>query len=175
MGQKQCVSSQIQLAMERSVEALGPQQMHKLRQDWNMKCGAAGASFDQYKTLMPSLDEYKLQQLFQMYDLNHDMTVQWGEYICCVTVICKGTVDQKLTMIFNAFDYNLDQQVSKKEFEIIVAKFCAPLHEFTPQQRKEFIDNAFNNVRFMFQNTLLFDFTSPKGRMLRKTRESMLV
>eukprot|EP01126_Amoeba_proteus_P018338 TRINITY_DN1929_c0_g2_i5.p1 TRINITY_DN1929_c0_g2~~TRINITY_DN1929_c0_g2_i5.p1 ORF type:complete len:130 (-),score=35.31 TRINITY_DN1929_c0_g2_i5:185-574(-) len=91
---------------------------------------------------MQQLSEAQLEQLFELYDIDHDKLIQWNEFICCIVIIYSGGVEEKLKLIFNAFDKNLDEKISKKEFSLAVEKFSIPTN-FTKENKKGFIDKVF--------------------------------
>lgn len=132
---------------------------------------------------MHRLDDAKLEQLYRLYDLDHDNLIgiqfssplliflDWNEFICCIVIICSGKVEDKLArtcslllthlltvylVMFNAFDNNLDRKISKKEFKQAVAKFCAPYQQFSKTEQKEFINKTFKEVRSSVGTSLIF-------------------
>eukprot|EP01126_Amoeba_proteus_P012591 TRINITY_DN1518_c0_g1_i9.p1 TRINITY_DN1518_c0_g1~~TRINITY_DN1518_c0_g1_i9.p1 ORF type:complete len:131 (+),score=14.29 TRINITY_DN1518_c0_g1_i9:371-763(+) len=92
--------------------------------------------------MQEGLDETKLAQIFALYDVDHDGSISWNEYVACVVIIYQGNFDDKLSLIFNAFDQNLDQKISRREFGDAVDKFCLHVQE-TQDNRKKFVESAF--------------------------------
>jgi hypothetical protein len=52
---------------------------------------------------MWKLDEYFMEQLFRVFDVNHDSNVDFKELISGLSVLCKGSNEEKLKSMFPPF------------------------------------------------------------------------
>lgn len=51
-----------------------------------------------------------------------------------------------ISVIFNAFDHNLDGKIGKSEFKRAVKKFCTPYQQFSKKEQKDFVNKTFKEV-----------------------------
>eukprot|EP01127_Copromyxa_protea_P011811 TRINITY_DN3002_c0_g1_i3.p1 TRINITY_DN3002_c0_g1~~TRINITY_DN3002_c0_g1_i3.p1 ORF type:complete len:165 (-),score=29.47 TRINITY_DN3002_c0_g1_i3:44-538(-) len=146
MGGKQTKTIDVLQHTSSAQAKLGLPQLGSLQQEWNKHSGPKGATFEQFKKLMHQLDEAELKRLYNLYDLDHDNCISWIEFVCCIVIISSGTVEDKLSLIFNSFDKDLNGKISKSEFKKAVAELCAPFKEFEKKEQKEFINKVFKEV-----------------------------
>lgn len=103
-------------------------------------------------------------RLFTLLDINGDGTVDLSEFVCGLSMLCKGTVEEKLELSFKAYDIDGNGFISKDELALMfksawIAGFralCAThgneelsmddLHEFSEEMATLFADNAFDTL-----------------------------
>lgn len=56
------------------------------------------------KLTLLSTNEGHLESLFNAFDFNGYGTINTLDLLCGISALCKGTIDEKLDTIFNAFD-----------------------------------------------------------------------
>jgi len=103
-------------------------------------------------------------RLFHLLDVNNDNTVDLSEFVCGLSMLCKGTVEEKLELSFKAYDIDGNGFISKDELALMfksawIAGFralCAShgneelsmedLNEFSEEMATLFADNAFDTL-----------------------------
>jgi len=134
---------------------VGKTTIQKLQEDWKGVAGAnvKGITLEQFKKLMNQMSHEDLVSLFTLYDIDHNGYISWQEYVCTVTLVMDGTIDEKLDLIFNAFDENRDGTISREEFEKAVKLFYQPNDRGTPLT-DAFIKAAFDACDADNSNTI---------------------
>mmetsp|Transcript_2650 Transcript_2650/g.3541 ORF Transcript_2650/g.3541 Transcript_2650/m.3541 type:complete len:229 (+) Transcript_2650:114-800(+) len=105
-----------------------------------------------------------VDRLFSLLDINHDGTVDLQEFITGLSLLCKGSVEDKLELSFKAYDLDGNGFISKDELAAMfksawIAGFralCAThgneelsmedLNEFSEEMATLFADNAFDTL-----------------------------
>jgi len=103
-------------------------------------------------------------RLFHLLDINGDGTVDLSEFVCGLSMLCKGSVEEKLELSFKAYDLDGNGFISKDELALMfksawIAGFralCAShgneelsmddLNEFSEEMATLFADNAFDTL-----------------------------
>lgn len=103
-------------------------------------------------------------RLFHLLDINCDGTVDLSEFVCGLSMLCKGSVEEKLELSFKAYDIDGNGFISKDELALMfksawIAGFralCAThgneelsmedLNEFSEEMATLFADNAFDTL-----------------------------
>ena len=76
---------------------------------------------DMMKKCYPDQDITKVEKhFFRMYDLNSDGKIDFCEFMVALTLLSKGTPQEKLAQIYSIFDINNDGEISKKEIYRVV-------------------------------------------------------
>jgi len=105
-----------------------------------------------------------VDRLFTLLDVNHDGTVDLAEFVTGLSMLCKGTVEEKLELSFKAYDIDGNGFISKDELALMfksawIAGFralCAThgneelsmedLNEFSEEMATLFAENAFDTL-----------------------------
>jgi len=65
-----------------------------------------------------------IQILFKIFDLNKDSTVDFKEVVCGLSVLARGTTQERIRFAFQIYDFNGDGRLSKEEvFSIIMSVY----------------------------------------------------
>jgi len=65
-----------------------------------------------------------VQILFKVFDLNKDSTVDFKEVVCGLSVLARGTTQERIRFAFQIYDFNGDGRLSKEEvFSIIMSVY----------------------------------------------------
>lgn len=93
------------------------------------------------------------EYVFRTFDSNRDGTISFREFMCGMSVLSKGTAEQKLSWIFSMYDINKDGYISRDEMLEIVEGInrmvgelpdvVPPTDESTPREK---VDKIFRNV-----------------------------
>jgi len=105
-----------------------------------------------------------VERLFTLLDTNGDGTVDLQEFVSGLSLLCKGSVEEKLALSFKAYDLDGNGFISKEELALMfksawIAGFralCAThgneelsledLNEFSEEMANLFADNAFDTL-----------------------------
>eukprot|EP01104_Vermistella_antarctica_P009865 TRINITY_DN258_c0_g1_i1.p1 TRINITY_DN258_c0_g1~~TRINITY_DN258_c0_g1_i1.p1 ORF type:complete len:225 (+),score=87.83 TRINITY_DN258_c0_g1_i1:57-731(+) len=114
-------------------------------------------------------------RLFTLLDLNSDGRVDLAEFVTGLSLLCKGSVEEKLELSFKAYDIDGDGNISKDELAAMfksawIAGFkalCAThgneelsmkdLNEFSEEMAGLFAENAFDTLDTNGDGALSFD------------------
>jgi len=114
-------------------------------------------------------------RLFHLLDVNGDGSVDLSEFVCGLSMLCKGSVEEKLELSFKAYDLDGNGFISKDELALMfksawIAGFralCAShgneelsmddLNEFSEEMATLFADNAFDTLDTNGDGQLSFD------------------
>lgn len=105
-----------------------------------------------------------VERLFTLLDVNHDGTIDLQEFVIGLSVLCKGTVEEKLELSFKAYDIDNSGTISKDELAAMFKSawisgfraLCAThgndelsmddLNEFSEEMATLFAENAFETL-----------------------------
>jgi len=98
-----------------------------LKLKWNDTVGDTKKSCN-FKQFCKIIGEGKLTKdeckaLFKVYDVNKDGSISWHEYVCAMSLVTRGSMDEKVALVFHSFDENGDGKVSKEELAKAVRLF----------------------------------------------------
>nr|BAG52907.1 unnamed protein product [Homo sapiens] len=76
--------------------------------------------------------------LFNAFDTNHDGSVSFEDFVAGLSVILRGTVDDRLNWAFNLYDLNKDGCITKEEMLDIMKSIYDMMGKYTyPALREE--------------------------------------
>ncbi|CAF1495734.1 unnamed protein product [Rotaria magnacalcarata] len=77
-----------------------------------------------YSQLFPQGNPIKYTHfLFSIFDRNHKGTFTFDDYILTLSVLCRGTLDEKLRWIFRLYDINGEGLLTRENVTKIIASF----------------------------------------------------
>ena len=71
-------------------------------------------------------DKEILNRLFILFDNTGEGFINFKQFVCGCSVLCKGTVKEKLLLAFNLFDENKSGSVSKTDMRVVIGHTWAP-------------------------------------------------
>ncbi|XP_075830345.1 A-type potassium channel modulatory protein KCNIP2 isoform X3 [Microtus pennsylvanicus] len=83
--------------------------------------------------------------LFNAFDTNHDGSVSFEDFVAGLSVILRGTIDDRLNWAFNLYDLNKDGCITKEEmldimksiYDMMGKHTCPALREEAPREHVE--------------------------------------
>nr|XP_012624978.1 Kv channel-interacting protein 2 isoform X5 [Microcebus murinus] len=89
--------------------------------------------------------------LFNAFDTNHDGSVSFEDFVAGLSVILRGTVDDRLNWAFNLYDLNKDGCITKEEMLDIMKSIYDMMGKYTyPALReeapREHVENFFQKM-----------------------------
>eukprot|EP01125_Pyxidicula_operculata_P016831 TRINITY_DN5831_c0_g2_i2.p1 TRINITY_DN5831_c0_g2~~TRINITY_DN5831_c0_g2_i2.p1 ORF type:complete len:133 (+),score=18.92 TRINITY_DN5831_c0_g2_i2:278-676(+) len=101
---------------------------------------------------MTNMERSDLESLFQLYDCDHSGTITWREYICVITLIMAGTIEDRVRLIFNCFDADGNGVLTKDEFKKAAKNFSDlngdEIDDFTEKVFRECDKNGDKEVSY---------------------------
>lgn len=84
-----------------------------------------------------------------------DGTITWAEYICVISLILDGTLEERIKLIFNCFDEDGDGELTKAEFITAAKRFSS-----SEQSIDTLVDSVFtvcdlNGIQFLGRTDIL--------------------
>lgn len=127
-----------------------------------------------------------VERLFILLDTNGDGVVDLHEFVTGLSLLCKGTIEQKLELSFKAYDLDGNGYISKDElasmfksawisaFQALCATYGneelskEDLNEFSEEMATQFSNNSFNTLdlngdgQISFEEFKEFAMSEPK-------------
>ncbi len=96
--------------------------------------------------------------VFATIDQNCDGTVNFEDFLMGLSILSRGTIDEKLRWIFNLYDINRDGKVTRDELLLIVSSVYELMGKFTnpgidddsPKQHVDFVFKKLNPTEKSF-------------------------
>ncbi|EFA83231.1 calcium-binding protein [Heterostelium album PN500] len=76
--------------------------------------------FRDIMTQMGIADTFLHELLFNVFDKNKDNTINFQEFVCGLSVITRGTPEEKIEFAFSLYDLDGNGYITKKEMESIL-------------------------------------------------------
>lgn len=80
--------------------------------------------------------------IFDLFDHNQNEEISFGEWIVVLSFLTKGSVSDKLDLLFQVFDVNMDGSITKDEL-IYVVSLLNKIHP-SPRSPSEFVEEIFD-------------------------------
>lgn len=69
----------------------------------------------------------EVQVLMDMFDMDGNGTIDSYEFVCALSLMSHATLDEKAELIFNLYDFDRSQSISKDELTVLMANTMASL------------------------------------------------
>ena len=66
-------------------------------------------------------------QLMDMFDMDKNGSIDSYEFVCALSLMSHATLDEKAELIFNLYDFDRSQSISKDELTVLMANTMASL------------------------------------------------
>ena len=63
----------------------------------------------------------------QMFDMDQNGSIDSYEFVCALSLMSHATLDEKAELIFNLYDFDRSQSISKDELTVLMANTMASL------------------------------------------------
>lgn len=95
--------------------------------------GEAALNFSQFQEVffaaIPAWhpDERALRQLFGMFDRDGDGLLVFKEWVCGLSMVCSADIDEKVTLLFRAYDRDRDGYIDKSDMQALLGGIYASI------------------------------------------------
>eukprot|EP01100_Stratorugosa_tubuloviscum_P002158 TRINITY_DN1490_c6_g1_i1.p1 TRINITY_DN1490_c6_g1~~TRINITY_DN1490_c6_g1_i1.p1 ORF type:complete len:253 (+),score=101.82 TRINITY_DN1490_c6_g1_i1:31-759(+) len=102
-------------------------ELHQIFNNYSTNGVLERAKWDEVLSRLESFGVQKLKdtalgdRLFGEFDINKDGTIDCREFLCGVSLLCKGSAEDKLRLTFQAYDLDNSGTISKEE---MLSLFC---------------------------------------------------
>lgn len=103
----------------------------------------------EFQKAMLFRDSSLLEQIFRVFDTDHDGTISFSEFISCLsTFSSKGTPEEKLRLSFQIYDVNGDNYIDKAELRGLVTSTMRE-HDvvFSHESISRIVEETFAEIR----------------------------
>eukprot|EP00761_Pharyngomonas_kirbyi_P001747 gb/GECH01001751.1/.p1 GENE.gb/GECH01001751.1/~~gb/GECH01001751.1/.p1 ORF type:complete len:186 (+),score=67.17 gb/GECH01001751.1/:1-558(+) len=94
--------------------------------------------FHKITDLMGIDDKFVTKLVFHAFDTNHDGSISFDEFVNAMSVMTRGTPDEKVEFAFQLYDLNHDGFISKEELLEIIQGLQRALGDLVSVQGEEF-------------------------------------
>eukprot|EP00057_Strongylocentrotus_purpuratus_P001961 XP_003723564.1 PREDICTED: neurocalcin homolog [Strongylocentrotus purpuratus] len=106
-----------------------------------------------YAQYFPTGDATKFtEHVYRTFDSNGDGTISFREFMCGMSVLARGTVEQKLSWIFSMYDINKDGYISRPEMLEILQSLYRMVGEMNDEATRYEEDTPENKLEMIFRN-----------------------
>eukprot|EP00002_Diphylleia_rotans_P032226 TRINITY_DN6750_c0_g2_i1.p1 TRINITY_DN6750_c0_g2~~TRINITY_DN6750_c0_g2_i1.p1 ORF type:complete len:178 (-),score=49.23 TRINITY_DN6750_c0_g2_i1:283-816(-) len=97
-------------------------------------------------------DAFLRDLVFNAFDENQDGSINFNEFILALSVMTRGTADEKLEFAFSMYDLDHNGCISKDEMVVIMESFCKLVGGLVSyggdayQTPTQFVDKFFNEM-----------------------------
>ncbi|CAK9303814.1 unnamed protein product [Gordionus sp. m RMFG-2023] len=126
-------------------------EMKILYQGFKQQCPNGSLNFDTFKDIygqfFPEGNPIQYAHyIFNTFDKNHSGCVAFEDFVKELSLICKGTMEEKLNWAFNLYDINGDGVISKEEMTKIVFSIYELLYNVIDAQEPKEIKRAHHDL-----------------------------
>ncbi|KAM6265587.1 A-type potassium channel modulatory protein KCNIP2 isoform 2-T2 [Porphyrio hochstetteri] len=114
-------------------------------------CGVGGCTAPPHTVHLPPDSSTYATFLFNAFDTDHDGSVSFEDFVSGLSVILRGTIDDRLNWAFNLYDLNKDGCITKEEMLDIMKSIYDMMGKYTyPAMReeapREHVENFFQKM-----------------------------
>ena len=66
-------------------------------------------------------------KLFELFDLDRSGTIDSYEFVCALSLMSHGNLDEKAELIFNLYDFDRSKSISKDELTVLMTNVLSSL------------------------------------------------
>ncbi|GAM19989.1 hypothetical protein SAMD00019534_031640 [Acytostelium subglobosum LB1] len=110
------------------------------------------AEFKEIMTQMGIADTFLHDLLFNVFDRNKDNTINFQEFVCGLSVVIRGTPEEKIDFAFSLYDMDSDGYITRKDMELMLESMYRLVGSYVTcggkrfDQQQDFIDDFFDKM-----------------------------
>uniref|UniRef100_A0A673C1D1 Guanylyl cyclase-activating protein 2-like n=1 Tax=Sphaeramia orbicularis TaxID=375764 RepID=A0A673C1D1_9TELE len=143
MGQNQQVQSQ-----EGELELMNIQDLYK---SFIMECPSGSLYLHEFKRMFGvqsgTAEAQYMESIFKAFDMNHDNTMDFIEYVAALHLVLRGKLEDKLRWSFKVFDNDDNGRLDRQELQkIIIYKIKKSTMSDDPEIKELTVDQVCNRI-----------------------------
>nr|AYD91295.1 guanylyl cyclase-activating protein [Eptatretus cirrhatus] len=126
-------------------------QIHKWYKKFMMECPSGQLTMHEFKQFFGlrglSVDaNMYVEQMFNTFDMNKDGSIDFMEYVAALSLVLKGTVEQKLRWYFKLYDVDGNGCIDRQELLQIIMAIRAINGSTSEVSAEEYTNKVFDNI-----------------------------
>eukprot|EP00455_Lapot_gusevi_P045220 TRINITY_DN5755_c0_g2_i2.p1 TRINITY_DN5755_c0_g2~~TRINITY_DN5755_c0_g2_i2.p1 ORF type:complete len:199 (+),score=35.16 TRINITY_DN5755_c0_g2_i2:185-781(+) len=105
--------------------------------------GQDGVSLAQFLAMMqqcaPHIEAGVAERFFRIYDTDNSGYVDFKEIVCCLSVLCEGSSQEKMRLCFDVYDRDHSGFLEEGEIDAMAASLCKMLN-IQAEEKQRFAD-----------------------------------
>uniref|UniRef100_UPI00358F17FE guanylyl cyclase-activating protein 1 n=1 Tax=Myxine glutinosa TaxID=7769 RepID=UPI00358F17FE len=125
--------------------------IHKWYKKFMIECPSGQLTMHEFKQFFGLRDlsvdaNMYIEQMFNTFDMNKDGSIDFMEYVAALSLVLKGTVEQKLRWYFKLYDVNGNGCIDRQELLQIIMAIRAINGSTSNVSAEEYTNKVFDNI-----------------------------